>query len=57
MPEQELKISRDLHCYVLGIVWKKSNNKEGIFLKFSAKTNGEKAAWWSSEEEEQTIIK
>jgi LPS-assembly protein len=57
IPEQELKISRDLHCYVLGIVWKKSNNKEGIFLKFSAKTNGEKAAWWSSEEEEQTIIK
>jgi LPS-assembly protein len=51
--EQELKIYRDLHCYTLGIVWEKANNNEGIFLKFSAKTNGEKAAWWSSEEEGQ----
>jgi LPS-assembly protein len=51
--EQELKIYRDLHCYTFGIVWKKSNNNEGIFLKFSAKTKREKAAWWSSEEEEQ----
>jgi LPS-assembly protein len=51
--EQKLKIYRDLHCYTLGIVWEKTNNNEGIFLKFSAKTNVEKAAWWSSEEEEQ----
>jgi LPS-assembly protein len=50
--EQELKIYRDLHCYTLGIIWEKSKNNEGIFLKFSAKTNRERAAWWSSEEEQ-----
>ncbi len=51
--EQELKIYRDLHCYTLGIVWKKANNNGGIFLKFSAKPNEKKATWWSSEEEEE----
>jgi LPS-assembly protein len=53
--EQELKICRDLHCYTLGIVWKKANNNEGIFLNFGAKTKGVKAAWWSSEEEGQEL--
>jgi LPS-assembly protein len=49
--EQELKICRNLHCYALGIFWKKCNNNEGIFLKFSTKTNWKDAAWWGSEEE------
>jgi LPS-assembly protein len=37
--EQELKISRDLHCYTLDIVWKKGIKNGGVFFNFSTKTN------------------
>jgi LPS-assembly protein len=37
--EQELKISRDLHCYTLDIVWKKAIKDKGVFFNFSTKTN------------------
>jgi LPS-assembly protein len=52
---QELKISRDLHCYTLGIVWKKDIKNGGVFFNFSPKTKKPikegKTAWWSSKEE------
>jgi LPS-assembly protein len=52
--EQELKISRDLHCYTLDIVWKKAINGGGVFFNFSTKTNpslkAEKTTWWNSKE-------
>ena len=59
--EQELKIYRDLHCYIFGIVFKSSikdnTNKFEIYFKFSTKPNTssksskeKKAAWWNSEE-------
>ncbi len=54
--EQELKISRDLHCYTLGIVWKKAIKNGGVFFNFSTRPNtslkeGRKATWWSSKED------
>jgi LPS-assembly protein len=53
---QELKISRDLHCYILGIVLKKTTKDEGVFFNLSTKTNaflkGEKPTWWSQGEED-----
>jgi LPS-assembly protein len=37
--EHEFKLFRDLHCYILGIIWKLKNEKNDIYLKFDMKTN------------------
>jgi LPS-assembly protein len=37
--EHEFKLFRDLHCYILGIIWKFKNGKNDIYLKFDMKTN------------------
>jgi LPS-assembly protein len=37
--EHEFNLFRDLHCYILGIIWKLKNGENNIYLKFDMKTN------------------
>jgi hypothetical protein len=37
--EYEFKLFRNLHCYILGIIWKLKNGESDVYFKFDIKTN------------------